>query len=65
MRHKGKTLLADVNNLNRVSGGIKKKRFQNVLLLSSFRPKYQRKNLPISALEFEKWSNQQNRGTFL
>ena len=30
--------------------------FQNVLLESSFRPKYQRKNLTISALEFEKWS---------
>ena len=28
--------------------------FQNVLLVSLFGPKYQRKNLTISALEFEK-----------
>ena len=27
------------------------------LLVSSFGPKYQRKNLTISALEFEKWTN--------
>ena len=33
-------------------------------MVSSFRPKYQRKNLTISALEFEKWSNQQNKGIF-
>ena len=30
-----------------------------------FGPKYQRKKLTISALEFEKWWNQQNKGTFL
>ena len=39
--------------------------FQNVLLVSLLGPKYQRKNLTISALKFEKWSNQQNKGTFL
>ena len=31
--------------------------FQNVLRVSLFGPKYQRKNLKISALESEKWSN--------
>ena len=36
---------------------LKVSQFQNVLLVSSFRPKYQRKNLTISALEFWKWSN--------
>ena len=39
--------------------------FQNLLLVSSFGPKYQRKIWQISALEFEKWWNQQNKGTFL
>ena len=36
---------------------VKVGQFQNVLLVSSFRPKYQRKNLTISAQEFLKWSN--------
>ena len=33
--------------------------------VSSFAPKYQWKNLTISALESKKWWNQQNTGTFL
>ena len=36
---------------------LKVSKFQNVLLVSSFGPKHQRKNLTISALEFEKRSN--------
>ena len=48
-----------------VNHWVKRSYFQKVFLVSSFRPKYQRKNLTISALEFEEWRNQQNKGTFL
>ena len=47
------------------NGLLKVSLFQNVLLVTSFGPKYQQKHLTNSALEFEKWSNQQNKGTFL
>ena len=38
--------------------------FKMSFLVPSFGPKYQRKNLTISALESKKWWNQQNKGTF-
>ena len=38
--------------------------FQNVLLVSSFGPKYQWKIWEISALEFEKWTNHNIKALF-
>ena len=44
-------------SVDNLVGLVKVSYFQNVLLVSSFGPKYQRKNLKISALESEKRSN--------